>query len=168
MAGLQVIIFDVCGTACAIRRQEVRELLPVPRLWRPPGTPRPVAGFFNLSGTAVPVVRLDIVFGLPKAEDSPEAALYSHLMLIEDLSGSGLGALLVDRVQDVTDVAETAISPVDQTDTLNGCVEAEIGHDGRLIHLLSRERILLAEERQALADLGASAQKRLQEWAVPA
>lgn len=168
MAGLQVIIFDVGGTTCAIRRQEVRELLPMPRLWRPPGTPRPVAGFFNLSGTAVPVVRLDVVFGLREAEGPPGKALYRHLIVIDGLSGSGLGALLVDRVQDLVDVNERTFSPVQQEDTLNGCVEAEISLDGGLVHLLSRERILLAEERQTLEELGRNAQKRLQEWTVPA
>lgn len=140
----------------------------MPRLWRPPGTPHPVAGFFNLSGTAVPVVRLDVIFGLEKVKDAPETALYRHLMLVEGLPGSGLGALLVDRVQDVVEVDARRISPVGRGETLNGCVEAEIAFDDRLTHLLSRQRILLAEERQALADLGAAAQARLKEWAVPA
>ena len=140
----------------------------MPRLWRPPGTPHPVAGFFNLSGTAVPVLRLDVIFGLEEVEDAPEAALYRHLVLIEGLSGSGPGALLVDRVQDVVEVDARQMSPVGPEETLNGCIEAEIAFDDRLIHLLSRQRILLAEERQALADLGAAAQARLREWAVPA
>jgi purine-binding chemotaxis protein CheW len=51
---------------------------------------------------------------------------------------------------------------------LNGCVEAEVTWDGRLVHLRSVERILLAEEQQALAELGRQAQNRLSEWAVPA
>lgn len=168
MAGLQVIVFDVCGTACAIRRQEVREVLPMPRLWRAPGTPRPVAGFLNLSGTAVPVVRLDVILGLKKGKDAPAPTLYDHLMLIEGLSRSGAGALLVDRVQDVADVGESQISPVDKSETLNGCIEAEIDLQGRLIHLLSREKILFAEEGQALEELGHAAQSRLKEWMVSA
>ena len=48
MASLQIIVFDVCGTACALHRSAAREFLPLPRLWRPPALPRPVAGFFNL------------------------------------------------------------------------------------------------------------------------
>jgi purine-binding chemotaxis protein CheW len=169
MAGLQIILFDVGGKACALRRSAVRELLPLPRLWRPPGTPRPVAGFFNLSGAAVPVIRLDLLFGLERAKATDaEANLYRHLILVDGLKVSGRAALLVDRVLDVIHVGESALSAVAPENTLNGCVEAEVTHAGGLLHLLSIERILLAEEQQALAELGRHAQSRLGEWAIPA
>jgi purine-binding chemotaxis protein CheW len=169
MAGLQIILFDVGGIACALRRSAARELLPLPRLWRPPGTPRPVAGFFNLSGTAVPVIRLDILFGLERNKTADaEADLYRHLILVDGLTASGRAALLVDRVLDVLQVEESTLSAVAPENTLNGCVEAEITHAGGLIHLLSIERVLLAEEQQALTELGRHAQSRLGEWALPA
>jgi purine-binding chemotaxis protein CheW len=60
------------------------------------------------------------------------------------------------------------LSSVSEEATLNGCVEAEVTWDERLVHLLSVERILLAEEQQALAELGRQAQNRLSEWAVSA
>lgn len=168
MASLQIIVFDVSGTACALPRSAVRELLPLPRLWRPPGLPRPVAGFFNLGGQAVPVLRLDVLFSLEQADDHAGADLYRHLILIDGLSSSGAGALLVDRVLDVPTIQSLQLSPVPTTDTLNGCVEAEVTLDGRLVHLLSVERILLREEQQSLAELGRHAQNRLGEWVVPA
>ncbi len=168
MAGLQVIVFDVSGTACALPRNAVRELLPLPRLWRPPALPRPVAGFLNLSSRAVPVLRLDVLFGLEQEAAPLEAELYRHLILIEDLHRSGPAALLVDRVLDVMTLAGAELSPVPQANTLNGCVEAEIDIDGHLVHLLSIERILLAEEQQALSELSRNAQNRIGEWAVPA
>ncbi|WP_230529997.1 chemotaxis protein CheW [Microvirga roseola] len=168
MASLQVIVFDVCGIACALRRDAVDELLPLPCLWRPPALPRPVAGFFNLSGKAVPAIRLDVLFGLEQEQVSAEAELYRHLILIEALGASGPGALLVDRVLDIVTVRSDQFSAVPEGNTLNGCVEAEIELGGRLVHLLSLERILFAEEQQALADLRRNAQNRLGEWAVPA
>ena len=168
MASLQIIIFDVCGTACALHRGAVREFLPLPRLWRPPGLPRPVAGFFNLAGDAVPVLRLDVLFGLHKGKDDSGADLYRHLILIGASGSAGPSALLVDRVLDVATVNATQLSDVRQAETLNGCVEAEVAWGERLVHLLSAERILMAEEQQALAELGRKAQSRLDEWAVPA
>lgn len=165
MTSLQIIVFDVCGTTCALHRTTVREFLPLPRLWRPPALPRPVAGFFNLGGQAIPVLRLDVLFGLERIEDSAEAELYRHLILIDRFGAPGMSALLVDRVLDVASVEPSRLSPVDQEGSLNGCVEAEIAWDGRLVHLLSIERILLAEEEQALAELGRQAQNRLREWA---
>jgi purine-binding chemotaxis protein CheW len=167
MASLQITIFDVCGTACALHRSAVREFLPLPRLWRPPALPRPVAGFFNLGGDAVPVLRLDVLFGLQKGGDDPEADLYRHLILI-GTGGAGPSALLVDRVLDVATVNAAQLSDVRQAETLNGCVEAEVTWGDRLVHLLSADRILLAEEQQALAEFGRQAQSRLNEWAVPA
>ncbi|MCB5175078.1 MULTISPECIES: chemotaxis protein CheW [Microvirga] len=168
MASLQVILFDVSGIACALRRHSVKELLPLPRLWHPPGLPRPVAGFFNLSGAAVPVVRLDVLFGLQRREGATEADLYRHLILIDKVTDSGPAAFLVDRVLDVTDVGEAQLSPVRPENSLNGCVEAEIDRNGRLVHLLSLERVLFAEEKQVLDELGRNAQSRLNEWTVPA
>jgi purine-binding chemotaxis protein CheW len=168
MAGLQIIVFDVCGVACALHRNAVWELLPLPRLWRPPALPRPVAGFFNLSGRAVPVIRLNVLFGLEGDQDNAEAELYRHLILIEGLGQSGPSALLVDRVLDVMKIDSSQLSSVPEGSTLNGCVEAEITVGGRLIHLLSLERLLFAEEQQALAELGLTAQDRLSEWTVSA
>jgi purine-binding chemotaxis protein CheW len=168
MASLQIIIFDVCGIACALHRSAVREFLPLPRLWCPPSLPRPVAGFFNLGGDAVPVLRLDVLFGLPKGEDDPEADLYRHLILIGAGGSASPSALLVDRVLDVATVNAAQLSEVRQAESLNGCVEAEVTWGDRLVHLLSAERILLAEEKLALAELGHHAQSRLNEWAVPA
>ncbi|MBJ6125292.1 chemotaxis protein CheW [Microvirga splendida] len=168
MASLQIIIFDVCGTACALHRSAVREFLPLPRLWRPPALPRPVAGFFNLGGDAVPVLRLDVLFGLQAGEEDRDADLYRHLILIGTGGTAGATALLVDRVLDVATVNARQVSDVPQAETLNGCVEAEVTWGDRLVHLLSAERILLTEEQQALAELGRHAQSRLDEWAVPA
>jgi purine-binding chemotaxis protein CheW len=140
MAGVQIIMFDVCGVACALHRSAVRELLPLPRLW----------------------------FGLELDQSRTETELYRHLILIENLGQAGLTALLVDRVLDVVTVDGRQLSPVPESGTLNGCVEAEITHDGRLSHLLSLERVLFAEEQQALTELAHNAQNRLSEWAVSA
>ena len=168
MASLQILLFDVSGTRCAIRRDVVGELLPLPRLFRPPSLPRPVAGFFNLGGTAVPVVRLDVLFGLEDTKTSAEAELYRHLMLIDRMKDARTIAFLVDRVVDLVVIDDRGLSPVREAATLNGCVEAEIEVVGQLVHLLSLDKILFAEEQQAIDALGRQAQDRLSEWAVSA
>ena len=165
MASLQILVFDVGETRCALRREGVQEILPLPRLWRPPSLPRPVAGFFNFGGTAVAAVRLDILFGM---RETPTDAhdLYRHLILIRESKSKHPMALLVDRVVDVTSVTEQQLSPVRETSSLNGCVEAELDLSGRLVHLLSLDKILFAEEQEAIAVLGRNAQDRLSEWAA--
>ncbi len=74
-------------------RSAVREILPLPRLWRPPGAPGALAGFLNLAGHAVPVVDLAILFGLGQPVTGRQA-LYRHLVLLQ---GDHPLALLVDR-----------------------------------------------------------------------
>ncbi|MBZ6077778.1 chemotaxis protein CheW [Microvirga puerhi] len=168
MAGFQIILFDVSGTECALRRDSVRELLPLPRLWRPPSLPRPVAGFFNLSGTAVPVIQLDILFSLDRLQADAEDGLYHHLILLDGLAQDQPVALLVDRVQDIVEIDASKLCPVRDQGSLNGCVEAELDFGPRLVHLLSPSRILLVEEQQALAALNRQAQDRLGAWSVTA
>lgn len=168
MANLQIILFDVGGTECALRRNAVQELLPLPHLWRPPGLPRPVAGFFSLSGTAVPVIELEVLFGLDEDRASPEAKLYRHLILIKGIAPDLQTALLVNRVEDYAEISNSHLSPVRTEGTLNGCIEAEIDLDGRLVHLLSLQRILLAGEQRALIELNRQAQSRLDAWSVGA
>ncbi|MFE1600599.1 chemotaxis protein CheW [Methylobacterium sp. ID0610] len=152
---------DVAGTACAVPREAVREILPLPRLWRPPGVPAALAGFFNLGGAAVPVIDLAALFGLPAEAGRP--MVYRHLLM---LGAEAPLALLVDRVSDLVTVAPDAVNPVAPGTALNGCVAAEVRVGERLLHGLDIRRILLAEERERLDAQTRAAQARLAEWAA--
>lgn len=162
---LPLVMIRLGAVRCALRHAAVQELLPLPRLWRPPGLPRPLEGFMNLGGEAVPVVALATLLGVEEAEDTAPA-LYRHLVL---LRASPPVALRVTRVLDLRLVAPERLRPVGRGATLNGCVEAEIEDGESLVHLLDADRLLLAQERQALAELGREAERRLREWgAAPA
>ncbi|MGF3022576.1 chemotaxis protein CheW [Methylobacterium aquaticum] len=160
--GTAYLLVAIAGTDCALPRRAVREILPLPRLWRPPGVPGALAGFLNLAGAAVPVVDLAVLFGLGRPVTARQA-LYRHLVL---LHGEAPQALLVDRVADVVRVDHDQIRPVAGETTLNGCVGAEIRLGERLVHGLAVERILFAEERERLAAQTRDAQARLAEWAA--
>ncbi|GLS42180.1 chemotaxis protein CheW [Methylobacterium brachythecii] len=146
------LVLDVAGTPCALRRETVREILPLPHLHAPPATGGPLAGFLNLGGAPLPVLDLAQLLGRRDYPAPPNP--YRHVLLAAD----GSLALLVDRV---TDVVEAQSSAVADTQTLNGCVEAEIALGGRLVHVLSMERILTAEERDRVAALARRAAERL-------
>ena len=168
-----LVLFALGGTAratlCALPRDSVRALLPLPRLDTPPGLPPPLAGFLNLGGVAVPVVELAHLLGLPPGEPHP----YRHLILLERPSGgpSGQGgagpvALLVDRVADVLPAGQ-AVRPAEAgisvADVVTGAVEA----GGATAHLLDPARLLLAQEAAALDALARQAQERLARWEAP-
>lgn len=61
-----LLIFRTSGLDCAFPLKTVREIVPMARLSVPPGLPSGLAGFLNLRGTAVPIVRLDRLFDLPE------------------------------------------------------------------------------------------------------
>lgn len=164
---LRLVVFAVGDVRCALPSLVVRELLPLPRLWRPPGMPRPLEGFMNLGGEAVPVVALDRLFGIRTAPtEEAEKLLYRHAILVAGghAASAGQVALLVDRALDVVWVPRDRLRPVERSDTLNGCVEAEVEFGDGFVHLLDADRILLEQERAALAELGQAAQDRLAEW----
>lgn len=149
------LILDVAGTPCALPRAAVREVLPLPELFRPPAAGAWLAGFLNLAGAPVPVIDLARLLGL-RAEDR-EPGAYAHLVLAPDAAS----ALLVDRVTDLVAVEADAVRPVPDDHSLNGCVAAEIRRGDRLVHALDPARLLTAEERARIADLTRAAAARL-------
>ncbi len=149
------VIFAVGGLTCALAREEVRRILPLPALARPPGCPPMVEGILNLAGAAVPVVRLDRLFGLPAGT----LHAYQHLLLLE---GAPALALLVERASAVVTVPAGRLAPVGEGETYNGCVVGQVVVDGVPIPLLSGARLLEERERQALAAFRAMHETRLE------
>jgi purine-binding chemotaxis protein CheW len=168
-----LVLFALGGTAgatlCALPRGAVRAVLPLPRLESPPGLPAPLAGFLNLGGSAVPVVELAHLLGLPPGEPHP----YRHLILLnvpqEPSPGSTAGpvALLVDRVADVLP-AGLPLRPVEAEIFLGGVVAGAIEvPGGGTAHRLDPTRLLLAQEATLLDALARQAQARLARWEAP-
>ncbi|UFN48100.1 chemotaxis protein CheW [Roseomonas sp. OT10] len=161
---LELVVFAMGSQDCALPRQAVQELLPLPRLWVPPGLPRPLDGFLNLGGQPVPVLALAPLLGLP--EDGAETdRVYHHLILLRG-AASPL-ALRVPRVLDMRTVPVAALRPVSPTDSLQGFVTAGIPFGPRLVHLLDADRLLLERERAVLESLAREATRRRAEWALP-
>lgn len=132
-------------------------------LSRPPGLPSLLEGILNLTGTAVPVLRLDRLFHLPLQPLS----LYSMLIVVNGLA-SGRVAMLVDRVTEVLAVAESDMLTIGKENSFNACAEAAVSVRGQVVHLLSPARILLQKECEALSEFQAMAQQRLQDWEAAA
>ncbi|WP_349362347.1 chemotaxis protein CheW [Roseomonas sp. E05] len=157
------LLLRLGSRTCALPGSAVREILPLPRLWRPPGLPRPLAGFLNLGGEALPVLDLVRLFGLAAEGAEGEAALYRHVVVVAGRQGA-LG-LLVDRALDLLRIPQGRLRPLAAEATPNGCALAEIETPEGFVHLLAVERVLLAQEQAALAALRENAQARLAEWA---
>ena len=156
-----LLVFHLSDRLAAVRLEEVERITPMAELATPPGLPAALEGVLNLAGVAVPVLRLDRLFGLP----AQRVGLYSILIILKARArGEGRVALLVDRVSEVVPVPENAFVPIRPGDSLNGCAEATVTVRGDVVHLLSPSRILLAKEREALAEFQIMAQRRLRDW----
>ncbi|MFD2262987.1 chemotaxis protein CheW [Lacibacterium aquatile] len=159
------VVFGIAGRRCALVREAVRGLLPLPNLWRPPGTPQILAGFVNVAGDAVAVLDLKRLFGLAADVSDKESEFYRHLILVDGVLSDRPVALLVDRVQAVTRLPDDVLQPLTGDASQNGVLEAEAAVDGELVHILSLSRLLLDAERAGLADLEREAAARIGEWA---
>ncbi|MBI3697471.1 MAG: chemotaxis protein CheW [Acidobacteria bacterium] len=151
-----VLVFESGPALCGLPVEQVREVVHMASLARPPGTPSLLEGFLNLRGVAVPVVRLDRLFDWAPASPS----LYAPLLI---LRGDPYPlALLATRTLEVVSPPPEAFLPV-REETLQGCVEAEVALGERVVHLLSAPRLLLEKERKCVEQLQAAAQQRLDE-----
>ncbi len=150
-----MVVFEVGGRDCALPVEAVGEVLPMATLARSPGQPPILEGFLNLRGEAVPVVRLDRLLGLEGKEPDLETAL-----LVVRQGGMPV-AFLVDRAAEITSIDSGVLMAVGQGNLLNDCVQAQALVEGRTVNVLSAGRLLLARERECLADLQAAAQRRL-------
>lgn len=156
----KLLVFEIAGQFCALPVEMVQEIVPMAALARPPGQPSLLEGFLNLHGTAVPVLRMHRLFDLPPAEPG----LYTPLVI---LRGEGHPtALLVDGVIEISSAPADAFSPIRENSCFNNCSQAQVELDGRTIHLLSPERLLLEKERLCVAEFQARTQRLLDELEV--
>ena len=149
-----LLIFHLSGLDCAFPLEDVMEVVPMARLSAPPGIPAALAGFLDLRGTAVPILRLDRLFGLP--EQHP--GLHTPMVVLRGLLGP-MG-LIVDSVRGVVPMPATILDIPDDR-TFQGCAPAVVKLDGDLIHLLSPTALLSANEAHLVADFSAMAQARV-------
>lgn len=150
-----LLVFHSSGLNCAFPLEAVREIVPMARLSTPPGLPSALAGFLDLRGTAVPIVRLDRLFDLP--EQLP--GLHTPMIILRGVLGP-IG-ILVDRVRGIVSMPSKQLVDIPEDRTFQGCASASVQLDGDLIHLLSPAALVSANEDRLLADHSAMAQARL-------
>lgn len=159
---MYLLTFRLGEALCALPRADVHELLPLPRLDRPPGAPAALKGFFNLGGSAVPVLGLAALLGLPEPADD----LYSHLIVVSDALPGRLVALQVERVLDIVHVPKDSLQPLPEDAAPNGCFASETLVAGQPVPVLAVARILIAAEAARLDEMAERAERRLLEWSA--
>ena len=152
---LRFLHFELSGTSCALPISQVREVLPMAKLLRPPHLPSMLEGFLNIAGVATPILRLDRVLGLSLSE--PTAS--SHLIWLRESSTPMI--LLVERVHSVFTVTNHEMLSLKEHQTFNHCVVSQVQHNDINVHILSVEKLLLTQERKTVEEFALLSQKRL-------
>jgi purine-binding chemotaxis protein CheW len=153
-----LLVFQLADRLAALPVENVERVTPMADLGRPPGLPSALEGVLDLAGAAVPVLRLDRLFGLP----AQTVGLYSMLVILRGLPEQRL-ALLADRVTGILSIPEGGLLRIGEEDSFNGCAEATVMSGDRKVHVLSPSRMILAKERDVLSEFQVAAQQRLEE-----
>lgn len=152
-----LLVFQVADQTYAVSSGDVAEILPMAELQCPPGAPKLLAGFLNLAGALVPVIRLHHLFGLP---DRP-TQLWTPLVIVR-VFGKRLG-LLVDSVNRTVAVSEQDVLPMPAHHVTSECAVGIVRSTDGAVTLLSPERLLVHQEKRALIELQQTAQRRADE-----
>jgi purine-binding chemotaxis protein CheW len=146
--------FRIAGRRMALPLSDIRQVLPVPLLGSPLGAPAFVEGFFDFQGVPVACVRAERLLGL----EEEHLGIYAPLLL---LAGNDTLALHVGKAELIIKTSVEEVQPIGEEKTFNGCVAGRIGERGETIYVLSRENLLLAAEREAIAAHDIMRQRRL-------
>ena len=153
-----LVQFQISDALFALYLENIRELIHMAELIVPPGLPSFINGFVNIDGMAIPVVSLAVLMGLPV----PGIALYTPLV-ITHMKPTGV-AFIVDKVLSIENIKNNCLYPLDDNMIFNQCVsKSGQNSHGDTFHLLSLERILVAQEKKTIMEFQATEQKRLNE-----
>ena len=152
---MDLVVFHASGLDCAFPLETVKEIVPMAMLSTPPGLTSCLAGFLNLRGTDVPILRLDRLFDLP--EQRP--GLHTPLIILR--SAANPTGVLVASVRRIVSAPKTAFLPLPEKHMFRDCAIASVDVTGDIIYLLSPDRILLENERNLLKELQAMEQEHL-------
>ena len=134
----------------ALPVKQVQEILRVSALTSVPHAPFPVRGVTNLRGYVLPVVDLRVRLGMPAEEPGPR-----HRVMVVHSRGRLIG-LLVDAVEQVTQIDRLAVDPVpEEVMTEQSYYLLGVYHDeDRMIILLDADKVLQVRDRDAVAASG--------------
>jgi purine-binding chemotaxis protein CheW len=149
-----LLIFNSSGMNCAFPLEGVREVVPMASLASPPGLPSGLAGFLDLRGTAIPILRMDRLLDLPEQQPS----LHSPMIVLHGVLGP-IG-ILAQSVRGIEQVSASQLLSIPPGNTFCGCATATVQLDGDLVHVLSPALLLHVNEARLLADYSAMAQAR--------
>ncbi|HPA37119.1 MAG TPA: chemotaxis protein CheW [Phenylobacterium sp.] len=141
----ELIAFRIGDQEFCVDIMQVREIRGWTQATPLPRAPAYVRGVINLRGAVLPIVDLGARLGLTTGEPSAR-----HVIMVVNQGGRTIG-LLVEAVSDIIDVTEDMVQPTPDVacDTVKQFVKGLFAIDGRMISLITLERVLPEQEAEA-------------------
>ena len=146
----QLVVFSIADEVYAVDIHQVKEIIRVPEITRVPRTPEFVEGVVNLRGSVIPVIDLRKRLGF----EAGQAGRDQRIVVME--MGEQTVGMIVDSVSEVLQVDVEDIEPPSpyvlsvDSQYIVGIAKLE----ERLVILLDADRVLSAEEREAVSQIG--------------
>lgn len=131
---------------------QVREILDYVKITKVPQTPDFMCGVINLRGSVVPVVDMNLKFGMQKSEKTVNTCIVVVEVNLEDTT-TVIGAL-VDSVQEVFEIEPHNIEPAPKigtklkTDFIKGMGK----QDDKFIIILDIDKVFTTDELELVQD----------------
>jgi purine-binding chemotaxis protein CheW len=153
-----VILFRLGSELLAVDARTVREITLMASLSIPSGLPSVLAGFLNLAGRPIPIIRLHRLLDRPE----PLHGLYTQILILGDGEGSSVG-WIVDRVAHVVTLREAEIMAVPDKQCFKDCTTGVFTFNETQVSIIAPDRVLLEKERQCINQFRDMEQERLRE-----
>ena len=137
---MTVIVFQVKEYRCALRAEEVEELLPMAKLSKTPGMPPSMEGMLNIGGKIVPIFRMERLFGVA---DIP-FGLYTPLLLVKTEKGT-IG-FVIEKALGVHTVEPKHVAALKSETGSADLMDAEITINDERVSLLSIRKLMQREQ----------------------
>jgi purine-binding chemotaxis protein CheW len=144
-AARELISFHIGAQEFCVDIMQVREIRGWTASTTLPQAPKYVHGVINLRGAVLPIVDLAARLGLANAAPTDRS------VIIVTQIGAQLVGLLVDAVSDILTVTEDMIQPTPDvaSDLVKTFVRGLLAMEGRMISLISLDRVLPAQDLEA-------------------
>jgi purine-binding chemotaxis protein CheW len=162
-AATQYLTFKLQEEVYAVDVANIREILDFTTVTKVPQTPDFMRGIINLRGSVVPVIDMNLKFGMPKTEKTVNTCI-----IVMEISLDGetvvIGSL-ADAVQEVLELEPDQIEPAPKIGTrLNTEFIRGMGkHNEQFIMILEIDKIFSFDEINALHNDSGSTQEALRE-----
>ena len=141
----ELMAFRVGEQEFCVDIMQVREIRGWTQATPLPRAPNFVRGVINLRGAVLPIVDLGARLGFEVSEPTAR-----HVIMVVNQGGRTIG-LLVEAVSDIIEVTEDMVQPTPDIacDQVRNFVKGLFSIDGRMISLITLERVLPEPEAEA-------------------